>query len=250
MASLPTTGNWLTDAEADRARAMRFTKRRSEWMLARYVGKCAVVGRLGLPSDADSLRRVEIRAIAEGEARGAPEIFVDGRPSTLGLSLTDRAGWAACVLGDAGDLGEDRRVGCDLELVEPRTAGFVGDFFTDAERAAVANPPGGASSALVANLVWSAKESALKVLRTGLRGDTRSVEVRLVGPVVEGWESLRARTAEGDDLPGWWHSYGEFLFTVVTQREQPPPRPLVDPPPLAAARPTHEWLSTPLAGEP
>ncbi len=39
-----------------------------------------------------------------------------------------------------------------------------------------------ARSSLAANLIWPAKESALKVLRTGLRADTRTVEVVLAEP--------------------------------------------------------------------
>lgn len=39
---------------------------------------------------------------------------------------------------------------------------------------------------LTANLFWSAEESARKVLETGLRRDTRSVEVRLGTEVVDG----------------------------------------------------------------
>ena len=69
-------------------------------------------------------------------------------------------------------------VGCDLELVEPRSALFVRDYFTAAERERVAAAPAREHDEL-ANLIWCAKESALKVLRTGLRRDTRSVEVEL-----------------------------------------------------------------------
>ena len=93
------------------------------------------------------------------------------------MSLSDRAGWAVCLVGEA--LG---RVGCDLEIVEPRSAGFVADFLTAAEQEYVAAQPAAERDA-AANLIWSAKESALKVLQTGLRRDTRSVEVRVgTGP--------------------------------------------------------------------
>lgn len=246
MTDLPATFDWLTAEEADRARAIAFSKRRSEWLLSRWVGKTAVAAVLGLSPDAISLRRIEIRALASGEARGAPEVLVDAAPSALGISLTDRAGSAACVLGGAAEGGE---VGCDLELLEPRTEGFVRDYFTVDEQAAVAEAAANASPDLIANVIWSAKESALKVQRTGLRRDTRSVEVRLLKPSVDGWEPLRVSTAEGRQLPGWWRRYGEFLFTVVTGRELPAPRPLTEPPPLSTARPAHDWISSPVAGD-
>jgi 4'-phosphopantetheinyl transferase len=114
----------------------------------------------------------------------------------------------------------------------------------------VHHPPVDASPEALANLIWSAKESALKVLRTGLRRDTRSVEVGFPAEQsVDGWQPLVVRTEEGRDLPGWWRQYGEFLLTVVTGRRQPPPRPLVDPPGLASATPSHSWLASPMVDD-
>ncbi len=242
--SRPTSGNWLTAGEAERAGAMRFTKRRGEWLLARWTAKQALAGHLGLALDDASLARIEIRTIIGGEAQGAPEVFVDGDRCRIGVSLTDRAGWAVCTVGDVEELG------CDLELVEPRSDAFVSDFLTPREQVTVRHPPVGASGDAVANLVWSAKESALKVLRTGLRRDTRSVEVGFPAePSVDGWRPLLVRTEEGRDLPGWWNRYGEFLLTVVTGRPVPPPRPLVEPPGLASAQPSHSWLDSPVVDD-
>ena len=184
---------------------MRFTKRRDEWLLARWTAKQALAGRLGLPDDPVSLGRIEIRTIIGGPAQGAPEVFVDGDRYEIGVSLTDRAGWAVCTVGAVEELG------CDLELVEPRSDRFVRDFLTPREQSDVADPPVDCLSDAVANLIWSAKESALKVLRTGLRRDTRSVEVGFPAePSVDGWQPLAVRTEEGRDLPGWWRQYGEF----------------------------------------
>jgi 4'-phosphopantetheinyl transferase len=240
---LPDARDWLTAGEAERAAAMRFAKRRGEWLLARWTAKQALAAEVGVGQDFDSLARIEIRTIIGGPAQGAPEVFVDGVRYEIGVSLTDRADWAVCTVGAVDELG------CDLELVEPRSEGFVGDFLTPREQAAVADPPFDASGDAVANLIWSAKESALKVLRTGLRRDTRSVEVGFPAEErpVEGWQPLRVRTEEGRDLPGWWRQYGEFLLTVVTGRPVPPPRPLIDPPGLATAQPSHSWLASPVA---
>ncbi len=241
--SRPESDDWLTLGERERAAAMRFTKRRGEWLLARLTAKQALAAHLGLSDDLAALARVEIRTIVGGEAQGAPEVFVDGDRVEIGVSLTDRAGWAVCTVGVVDELG------CDLELVEPRTARFVHDFFTARERAVVADPPVDAPGDAVANLVWSAKESALKVLRTGLRRDTRSVEVHFPAEpeATDGWQPLGVLTEEGRDLPGWWRQYGEFLLTVVTGWPLPPPRPLVEPPGLASAQPVHSWLSSPRA---
>jgi 4'-phosphopantetheinyl transferase len=238
---LPDARDWLAPGEIDRVTAMRFTKRRGEWLLARWTAKQALAAELGLATDSECLARIEIRTIIGGAAQGAPEVFVDGVRNEIGISLTDRADWAVCVVGAMDDLG------CDLELVEPRSDRFVGDFFTPGEQAAVADPPVAASGDAVANLIWSAKESALKVLRTGLRRDTRSVEVTFPAePPVEGWQMLRVVAEEGRQFSGWWRQYGEFLLTVVTGHPVPPPHPLIEPPGLASARPSHSWLSSPL----
>ena len=237
---LPDAGDWLAPGEVDRVAAMRFTKRRGEWLLARWTAKQALAAELGLATDFGCLARIEIRTIIGGPAQGAPEVYIDGIRHEIGISLTDRADWAVCVVGAIDDLG------CDLELVEPRSDRFVGDFFTPGEQSAVADPPVAASGDAVANLIWSAKESALKVLRTGLRRDTRSVEVTFPAePPVEGWQMLRVVAEEGRQFSGWWRQYGEFLLTVVTGQPVLPPRPLIDPPGLATAHPSHSWLTSP-----
>jgi 4'-phosphopantetheinyl transferase len=185
------------------------------------------------------LGRVEVL----NAATGAPYVLLDGEPAGMEVSITDRAGWAVCLV--AADLGE---LGCDLELVEPRTPGFVADFLTAAERGYVESRPDADARYLAANLLWSAKESALKVLRTGLRRDTRTVEVSVpdVAPGADGWAPLSVRGAPGESFAGWWRRDGQFVFTVATRQERPPPVALESTTVLAAARPVHSWLERPL----
>lgn len=241
---LPLTDAWLTLGEAARAERMRFTKRRREYLLRRWVGKHAVATAAGLPTDLRSLARIEVA----NRRSGAPYVLVDGAPLGLDVSLTDRAGWAVCVVG--ADLS---RVGCDLEVVEPRSSGFVTDFLTPAEQVYVARPEVDWDAA--ANLMWSAKESALKVLRTGLRRDTRSVEVVVEAPGAEvasggpetGWAGMEVRTVEGGVLPGWWRRDGLFLLTVASDEPLPAPGQLAGSADLASAEPVHSWVHQPLA---
>ena len=241
---VPSTDAWLTRGEADRATGLRFTKRRNEYLLRRWVGKHAVAAAAGLSTDLRSLARIEVA----NRRSGAPYVLVDGAPLGLDVSLTDRAGWAVCVVG--ADLS---RVGCDLEIVEPRSGGFVTDFLTPAEQAYVASRPEVDRDA-AANLLWSAKESALKVLHTGLRRDTRSVEVTVQGTGTEGrsggpttgWSRLEVRTAEGGVLPGWWRRDGLFLLTVASELPLPAPGPLSGSADLASADPVHSWVQRPL----
>jgi 4'-phosphopantetheinyl transferase len=235
---------WLSTAEAERLAAFRFEKRRSETRMGRWTAKCAVGRFLGLPVDdwitgrSEQLSRIGIR----NEPGGAPRAYVDDQPAGVSISMTDRADWAVCVVAGNPTVS----VGCDLELVEHRSAAFVADWFTAPEREmlALADP---SEHDLLANLVWSAKESALKVLGTGLRRDTRSVEVRLGTSELDGWRSLEVRSLDATDavstFPGWWRRFGEFVLTCSAEAALDPPTPATQPPPLESASPSHAWAA-------
>jgi 4'-phosphopantetheinyl transferase len=138
---------------------------------------------------------------------------------------------------------EEASLGCDLELVEPRSAAFVSDWFTPAEQDLVRRAAAGEQRDVLCNLVWSAKESALKVLQTGLRRDTRSVSVDVIDRDGERrWARLVVRSEEGATFPGWWRRYGEFLVTLTADADLGPPEPLEQPPRLAGATPSHRWM--------
>jgi 4'-phosphopantetheinyl transferase len=234
---------WLTAAEAARAERLRYTKPHTEYLLRRLVAKHAVAVTIGRSTSPAALAGIEIR----NAPSGAPYVLVDGAPAGVEVSISDRAGWAVCLVGaDGGDDGGRGPLGCDLELVEPRSPGFVRDFLTDAEQRFVAGQSPGEPRDAAANLVWSATESVLKVLRTGLRRDTRSVEVTAHPPRADGWGALAVRSVEGDVYPGWWRREGRFLLTVAAAAPFAPPTPLDAAAPLATATPRHSWLDAPL----
>ena len=118
-------------------------------------------------------------------------------PAAVTVSISHRSGAAICAVAMSGvDLG------CDQEVIEPRSEAFVADYFTEDEQALVARVCEADRSRLV-TLLWSAKESALKALREGLRLDTRSVDVSPVDGAFDlnGWRPLRV-CADGRSLPG------------------------------------------------
>jgi 4'-phosphopantetheinyl transferase len=237
-AAMPAAIRWLTDAERSRAGQLRYAKRRTDFLLGRWTLKIAAARVLGWPDDPDGLARIEGRTAADG----APELYLDGRPAARGISLSDRAGCAVCLIA-AGPAD----VGCDIEIVEPRSAAFTRDYLTEPEHRFVG--AAGPARDLAANLLWSAKESALKVLRTGLRRDTRSVEVTVADlhPPERTWSPLAVRAAEGTVFPGWWRRSGPFLLTVCGRTGGPSPVALEAPSPLDEAVPSHRWLDDPLA---
>jgi 4'-phosphopantetheinyl transferase len=219
QSALPDGDDWLGPEERRVLRGFRFPKRRAEWRLGRFVAKHAVSSFAGI----DDLNRIEII----GAEDGAPEAWIDGTRADSDISISHRDGLAACVIADG------TRVGCDLEAVEPRSSRFVNDFFTEQECLAVETTTDAHRDRQVA-LTWSAKESALKVLRVGLRRDTRSVEVELgeVHSVETGWHPLRATVnPEGRILRGWWRQEGEMVLTIVGEQETPPsPTPISEEP--------------------
>jgi 4'-phosphopantetheinyl transferase len=112
-------------------------------------------------------------------------------------------------------------LGCDLELVEPHTQAFVEDYFTPEEKELIARTSCDERSRAIA-LLWSAKESLLKALRTGLRADTRSAMIESVESHSAGngngagrWAAIRARTASGQPFHGWWREADGLVRTLI-----------------------------------
>lgn len=224
-ADVPAGNDWLSFREVISLSRLRFPKRRGDWRLGRWTAKCALADFLGLPNAPKVLAGIELRPAPSG----APEVFLYDKPSTIVISLSHRAGIAACAIATSEGV-----LGCDLEIIEPRSDAFVGDYFTAEERALVEQAPTLERFRRVA-LLWSAKESALKTLRTGLRLDTRNVLVSLGNEfetrrsVDESlnesyvWHPLQVHCDTNRQIfNGWWSQTGNLLRTVVAS---PPPAP-------------------------
>lgn len=245
---VPAGLDWLVPQERARVERYRFTKRRTEYLLRRCAGKRLVAASLGWRPDPTTLSRIGIL----NRPGGAPYAEVDGVHAGVDLSLTDRAGWAVSLLGEPGSMAGGT-IGVDLEIVEPRSRAFVTDYFTPTEQAYVARQEAEAGSeghAVAANAIWSAKEAALKVLRVGLRADTRSVEIRLGHEVrTDGWARLEASASVpglGSMLmPGWWRRDGSYLLTLAFRTLTEPPALIAGSGNLAHAVPSHSWMNQP-----
>lgn len=240
---LPPTDDWLSQRERTQVATIRFAKRRREYLTRRWTAKHAVATVLRLDRGPLSLATVEIR----NRESGAPFVEIDGEPAPVDVSLSDRAGWAVCLVGPAGSATAGS-LGIDLEVVEPRSDRFVADFFTPAEIEYAMALPAGPPRDEAANLIWSAKEAALKLQQVGLRADTRTVEVRVDRHVrADGWAALVVTAATGPTMPGWWRRDGVFLSTIAFADHRPPPQLLPGGADLTAAEPFHSWVGQPLA---
>jgi 4'-phosphopantetheinyl transferase len=219
-ADVPEHDDWLAPGERLCLNSLRFLKRRTEWRLGRWTAKQAVSVFLGARGDPAAFRDLEIRPAPSG----APEVFFGARPAPASISLTHSGGVAACAVARP-----DAELGCDLEMVEPRSPLFVADYFTEAEQALIARAPTAHRWRLLA-LLWSAKESTLKALHEGLRLDTRSVivsfndEQQLFQELNRGfageWRALRVTRQNGRTFIGWWLCRGNLIQTLVAF---PPP---------------------------
>lgn len=213
-ADVPATHEWLSVEEKSRLADMRFHKRWTEWRLGRWTAKRALAWWLNLPEDVRSLQEVYIQTAPSG----APEVYLFNQPVGISLSLSHRAGKALCFVGFSG-----ANLGCDLELVEPREDSFVADFFTGNEQKLMEEAPAD-ERAILATLLWSAKESALKTLRVGLRVDTTLVDVsptkasyRVGG---QNWSPLSLRCVGDRVLRGWWRCSSGMIRTLVFNPSQ------------------------------
>ena len=215
LSDLPDGDDWLTAAEREWFSDRRSAKRVADWRLGRWTAKAAVASYIGLQGHPPT-GAVEVLAASDG----APEAFVNGEALPVAVSLSHSHGRAVSAVAAAGSA-----LGCDLERIEPRSPAFIESYLTVGERVSLAAADE-ATRQLLANLFWSAKESALKALRRGLRADPRSLEVTLKPPSGRAWQNLRVvGAAAGVELEGRWARLDRFVVTIVAR---PAPEEIVD----------------------
>jgi 4'-phosphopantetheinyl transferase len=213
-ADVPADDFWLSARERAIAGKMYFEKRRRDWKLGRWTAKRAASSCLDLGSGPSDLTRLEIIAAADG----APEAFLDGKPAPAVVSISHSADLAFCCVSAHGIA-----LGCDLEQIQPREPNFAADYFTREEVAFIERVAAPDRNLLI-NLIWSAKESALKALRQGLRRDTRSIGIQLPEARKEGWNSFTAVDLEqARTRRGWYRVQDDFVQTVTTDPPSLPP---------------------------
>jgi 4'-phosphopantetheinyl transferase len=204
LADVPVDDGWLTPAEREVLGGLAIDKRRLDWRLGRFTAKAAVGAWLNVDP-----ARVEVLA----GPSGAPFASVEGARAAVALSLSHRGGRALAVIGPVG-----APIGCDLELVEPRSDAFVAEWLAPSEQALVRGAAAG-RRALLANLVWTAKEASAKARAEGLRLNVRSAVVHAAletRPTEGGWRPLRVSwpSGQGADV-GFWRAEPGWVMAVV-----------------------------------
>ncbi len=132
-------------------------------------------------------------------------------------------GWQVDVFWDDKKIKkkiQERLGGIDIEKVEKREPGFYWDYFTEKEIDSAGRFP--LSGEEYYTLLWSAKESVVKALKTGLRIDVRKIEIfpqrfdreTFTNPYI--WSSFSCRVSEMDgNWMGFWQMREDFIMTLA-----------------------------------
>jgi 4'-phosphopantetheinyl transferase len=213
--------DFLSPAEKSRLAGLRFEKRRTDWLQGRWAVKNMLTRCGGLPPNA-GLNTVQVW----NEASGKP-VLVDQSGQCLpgGVSISHRTDAVLCAYAPDPKV----QFGVDLELLEPKEPGFFTDYFTPAEQEAAVRCGGRRDTAIL--LAWCGKEAVFKSMGTGLRMDTRVVEIGgydwiASSPVnADQWYDLTVSTRVTDHrLIGKWMLHGEFILVIVFREGEDPIR--------------------------
>jgi 4'-phosphopantetheinyl transferase len=209
---VPASKDWLHPSEKEVVAGFKFPKKRNDWLLGRWTAKTAVKSFLAKSHSWLTFTQIEVRAAEDG----APEVFFEKKPLPVFISLSHSNGIGFCTIIQPGIA-----LGCDLEKIEPRSDAFINDYFTEKEIAQLGiNFPG---PELGANLIWSAKESALKAMRSGLRVDPRHVEVSFEHTSkFKNWQNLEVSTPKySKHFFGYWRTSADAFVETVLISEAP-----------------------------
>ncbi len=219
---LPPDG-FLSPSEAAVFDNLSSAKRRKDWLLGRWTAK-RLVKAVAESSGANDPPYKEISILAARD--GAPEVwFGEQEPlerGDLNISISHSRGVSLC----AAIAPAACSLGADIEYIESRSASFVNDYFTAAEIETVRRSPTESQDRLV-TAIWSGKEAALKVVRQGLRVDTRIVNCGFqpFNNGAQGWRRFTAgweNSRTGGNYPtmtGWWRVWQDFVLTLVVAGE-------------------------------
>lgn len=202
---VPVGDVWLSPREISVLAGLHVPKRRSDWRLGRWTTKS--VCQAYRPDTFPEMSKMDIIAAEDG----GPDLYFSGGPRapvSISISHSNARGFSAVA-------PEGTSIGCDLELIEKKSLDFFEDYFTAEEISFCRRAPEDAYP-ISCYLIWSAKESCLKVLREGLRRDTRSIGIRASFPAAEGvwteWTGLCS--IMGKEFCGWWRKEDGFMYTV------------------------------------
>lgn len=204
---VPDSNYWLSEQERKISNEFRVPKRRNDWRLGRWTAKRAIAAYQAEKNL--RLSSLEIRAAADG----VPEPFYEGEPAEVSISISHSKDRGFCALEPRGCA-----IGCDLEWIERREENFATDYFTPEELSLSLQAP--VEREVFENLIWSAKESTLKIIRKGLTRDTRSVVISPEFGEEDGsWNRWIGHCLESSRIfHGWWRTCEGYIYTLASEQ--------------------------------
>ncbi len=199
---------WLHPSERQVYETFRFEKRKNDWLTGRWTAK-------NLLKDTWfnnlNLEYIEIKA---GENR-APFVYINNVLSKKNITISHSQGMAFCASSP-----EHISIGCDMEKIESRSPHFITDYYTDFEINKInSHPHTKYSKETLFTIFWSAKESVMKVLRTGMKLHPHRLEVTSIAPNNHKGFRLMVKHADtGIKYYGWGQVSGEMVFVMMSDR--------------------------------
>ena len=212
--------DYLTEPELARFQELKTTKRRTDWLLGRWTAKRLLqtviweTDGITLPLDMITITN---------DPDGVPDYRLPITDHRFSISISHTHGRAFVVAIEK----PNAPIGADMELIQPRPAGFAEAYFTDEEMVLLTDHRLRITDyelrAVWETAVWSAKEAVLKALHLGLSVDTRAVSC-LIEPVAQPpgiWTPFAIRCDNGrlprpaPPLTGWWRVEDGFVLTIA-----------------------------------
>lgn len=214
----------LNPLELETLAGFRVVRRRRDWLLGRWTAKHLIRQQLlETTGEQRPLPTIHIANAADGAPYAALRPCVPAsppRPLPLSLSISHAGHYSLCALWP----DHRAQVGADVERVELRERSFVETFLTESELSFVRRVIPPERDAIVTG-VWSAKEAALKALRTGLGADPRQITVhfRATSPNPDRWTpldltldpALLPESRADAAIQAWWRVEQGYVLTLA-----------------------------------
>lgn len=193
-------------SEARRYESMKFELRQKSFIAGRRAAKHLLMDCV------PELRGCSPARISiENRESGAPFVLVNGQELPGMLSISHCGDAAAAAYTSESSI----RIGVDLEAIAPRAPSFLETYFTLLELEWVLSAKE-EDQALISTLIWSAKEAVLKALQTGLRVDTREIEILPDdSPAADGWRRFEISAPKSWHWQGNWRKSFDFVITIA-----------------------------------
>jgi 4'-phosphopantetheinyl transferase len=216
LGDVPEDDDWMSTKERSLMTGIRVSKKRNDWRLGRWTAKRAYC--LFNKVQPAAMPAVSVLAAEDG----GPDLYLGESPGPVSISISHSHGRGFCAVASG-----KRAVGCDLEWVEYASPDFFDDYFR-AEEARFCREAPEEIKSISGYLVWSAKESCLKVIREGLRRDTRTIRIDAdFSGHRESWNEWAGRCLVTARLfYGWWRFENGFVYTLASESPNSMPREL------------------------